>query len=304
MKKVFLFASLLSIALSCKDDDDKKVETPKPAMKVYFAEYSPKRVGVMDLSNTGEFTTLADNAGKGLNSPTGIVIDQVNNKLYIAEEGGSRIVRLNQDGSGDLEVLYDESDGVSEPTSIAIDVANHKIYWANSGTDQIMRGDFDGTTEVATLFDGATVVDYSYGMTIDLTKKKIYFSDFGDDYQISVGNLDGTGTASVLYDNLTEFIGCPSNILVDGDKLYWSDECDGNIAVANADGTGTPQLLFGEADGVTSADGIGIDKVSNKIYWSETDNGVIARGNLDGSGEREVLLENVEPYYIALEFKE
>jgi sugar lactone lactonase YvrE len=309
--KKYSFLLLSAFLISCGSDPENEepivdppplVETSKPAVKLYFSESEFQRIGIIDLSETGKFSTLLDYEHNGLGAPGGIAVNQVSKRLYITEKDGGRILRINLDSTL-FRVVYDSDNGISNPTCIAIDTVSKKIYWANSGTGQIMEGDLFGANPPLALFGGATVIQNCMGIAIDHKNNKIYFSD-NNLHQISAGNLDGTGTPTVLFDdNNADNIGCPSSLVLDDDKLYWADNCFSNILAANADGKEKPVALFGEEDGISFADGLAIDKASKKIYWSETDTYVIARGNLDGTGQREVILESVQPYSISLEFE-
>ncbi len=285
---------------SCKKDDS---NDPAKAVNLYFADWDGQAVKKIDLVNSpNSATTLFDNAD-GLSSPSSITLTD-NGYLIVTEEDNSRIIKVKKDGTGEIVVLYDSEDGVSSPDAITIDNATGTIYWCNSGTSQIMKGSEDGSTTPSTLYDGAEVIDYAYGIAIDKKHGKLYISDFS--LGIKVGNLDGTGTMSVLWDsNNYDAMSAPSNLIVDSKNglVYWTDESSDDIVVAKLDGTGTPVVLFSNADGISRPDGIGIDYNSQKIYWSETTNNVVARGNLDGSGEREVLVSDVESYGLILEFK-
>jgi sugar lactone lactonase YvrE len=304
--KYIVLATMLFLTFSCGSDPSEETptdetETGKPATRLIFSENVAQRIGIIDLKEPGSFKTLLDYEHNELGVPGGVAVNQVSKRLYITEQDGARIFRINLDSTL-FKLVYDSDDGLSLPTAIAVDTVSKKIYWADSGTGQIMTGDLFGSVAPEALFDGAAVIQYCYGIAIDHTNNKIYFSD-NNLHQISVGNLNGTGTPTILYDdNNTVNLGCPSSLVFSDNKLYWADDCFSNILVANADGSGDPTALFGEEDGISFADGLAIDKASKKIYWSETDGYRISRGNLDGSGDPEIILESVQAYSIALEF--
>lgn len=302
IKPLLLLATMGAIILipSCKKDSTSE---PVKATNLYFVDWNGAYVSKIDLVNSPNSATTLFDESDGISSPASVTLTD-DGYLIVTEENNNRIIKVKNDGTGDLVVLYDSEDGVSEPDAITIDNATGKIYWCNSGTNQIMKGSNDGVDAPTALYSGAEVIEYAYGIGIDKSKGKLYISDF--DLGIKVGNLDGSGTMSVLWDsNNFADMGSPSNLFVDGEqgKIYWTDESTDAIVVANLDGTGSPIVLFDDTDGVGRADGIGVDYNSQKIYWSETSNNVIARGNLDGTGEREVLVEGIESYGLVLEFK-
>jgi sugar lactone lactonase YvrE len=305
MKKIIFIIVICAFAFSCGHDSEEPVIKPgpvdNPAIRLYFSESIIQRIGIIDLSTTGSFSTLLDYENNNLGIPAGIAVNQVSKRLYIAEQDAAVIHRINLDSTL-YRIVYDSDNGVSNPTSVAIDTIGKKLYWANSGTGQLMVGDLFGSVDPVTLFGGEPVIQNCYGIAIDNKSNKIYFSD-NLLRQISVGNLDGTGMPTILFDeNNTDNIGCPSSLVLSSDKLYWADDCFNNILRAGIVSTEKPVALFGEEDGISLPAGLDIDKAAKKIYWSETDGSVIARGNLDGTGEREIILENIQANSISLEF--
>jgi|SRR5688572_22627188 DNA-binding beta-propeller fold protein YncE len=301
---LLVFIGAIFLLESC--DPTTETKLPK-ATHLYFTDYNGERVGVIDLSAPGSFTTLAD-ASDGLDSVSGMAVDFKNGKIYVVEEWTDKIKRFNIDGSGSFETLYEEADGVSQPTAVAVDANGNGLYWANSGSGQIMKGDLTGTAAIDTLYDKKEVIAYSYGLAIDTQNKILFFSDLSLG-GIWYGRLDGTGNLTNVYGRsaISTTIRNPSGIFVDKDasRLYWADEGLGVISSGPAAG-GTSVGLFNREDGITRADGIAVDKGSSKVYWTETDRDTntytIFRGNLDGTEGREVILEGVESYCIVLKF--
>lgn len=297
---LFTLLGALTIMTSCKKDKD---ENPATAANLYFTYWDDNSVNKIDLINTPNAVTNLFGSTDGIVTPSSIALTE-DGYLIVAEEEENKILKMQKDGTGDIVVLYDITDGLNTPTAVTVDNSTGAIYWCNSGTDQVMKGSDDGLTTATALFGGAVVIDYAYGIAIDKSHNKLYTCDFYEG--IKVGNLDGSGTPAVLW-NTSNFaeMGYPSNVFVDGKhgKIYWADESTSAVVEANLDGTGTPVVLFDDSDGISRADAVAVDYNAKKIYWSETTNNVIARGNLDGSGMREVLVDEVESYCIVLELK-
>lgn len=299
--KKILFALLMSSALffaSCNKD---KNDSPSKASNLYFTVYDDNTVNKIDLgkapsSITGLFSGTAD-----ITTPEGITLTK-DGYLIVTEESTSRIIKMKKDGSGDVITLYESTDGVDTPTAITVDNSNGKIYWCNSGTGQVYKGSADGLDTPAPLYSGQVLLEYAYGLAIDKKNGKLYICDFNQ--YIKVGNLDGTGSPEIVWDNnkYTQ-MNAPSNIYLDTDKgkIYWCDENANQVVEANMDGTGTPLVLFDNSDGVERPDGVFVDKADKRIYWTETTANVIARGSVDGTGDREVLINNIKPYAIFME---
>lgn len=295
---VLFFSSAFFIVAACKKD---KNDSPSKASNLYFTAYEENKVSKVDLNIAPSSVTGLFSGSDGITTPEGITLTK-DGYLIVSEESTHRIVKMKKDGTGDVTVLYDSTDGVNIPTAITVDNSNGYLYWCNSGTYQVMRGTDNGSAPPVPLYGGQAILSYAYGLAIDKKNSKLFISDF--EQYIKSGNLDGTGTPVVVWDNVkyTSMI-APSNIYLDTDegKIYWCDESSDEVIEANMDGTGTPVVLFDNSDGVSRPDGVFIDKAANRIYWTETSADVIARGSLDGTGERQVLIPNVRPYAIVLE---
>ena len=140
--------------------------TPKLLLtenRIYWTEtgINPR---VMVGSITGDVAPQVLFSSDELIRPTGIAIDPVNQKLYIADNGASEglestIFSGNLDGSGTLSVLVASGDNVRSPSDMEIDSENGFVYWLNEITENTMtnteltRASLDGET-VEVLFDG------------------------------------------------------------------------------------------------------------------------------------------------------
>ena len=103
--------------------------------------------------------------------------------------------------------LFTEPGG-SGPSGVAIDPAAGKIYWTNQYHRPGPGREPDGSGTAATLFGNdaplPTVEDNPIGVAIDPAAGKIYWTNLGllqRSGQVRVGNLDGTGTPSTLFDS-------------------------------------------------------------------------------------------------------
>jgi len=302
IRNAIIVFALVPALLSDSCSKSKEDRLPRAAT-IYFTALYENSIKMVDLTGKAHTVTELYDSFDGINTPEGIVLTD-DGYLLVSDEFGHRIIKMPKTSPLGVFLLYDQSDGVKEPTSIGIDNTTQSIYWCNSGDKLIKKGSYDGEVVPQTLFPGTREIIYSYGMAIDAKNQKLYLSDFKK--FIKVGNLDGTGNMSVLYDNIIfPQMAAPSDLCIDPDhgKIYWTDELANLVVEANIDGSGTPNILFDSSDGVDRPDAIAIDYNDNKIYWSETGAKVIARGNLDGSGAREVIVENVQTYGMALDIR-
>lgn len=314
------FLKLIPVAFvvflaSCAPDTSDPVY-PK-ATNLYFADFSGKQVGKMDINTTNIYTPVATNGTHGLDNVTSIAIDFIAGKIYATEEINNRVVRFNIDGSGTVEELFTASDGVKNPTAIALDPETDTVYWANSGTGKFLKGHRTGGTPKTATFTADSIISNCYGFVIDRKNDVVFFSNLQASeagnciYWARIDEEDVYPLMSIYSMNGT-ILRNPSSLAFDPDneRLYWADEGLGVIGVASLTIQSSivynqvPALLYDDEDGVERADGIAIDRGNMFVYWSETnaDNHVIKRAAIDGMGEPETILEDVESYSLQLEF--
>ena len=141
--------------------------TPKLLLtedRIYWTETTIDNPRVMAGSITGDIEPQELFGSDELIRPTGLAIDPVNQRLYIADNGVSELLNStifsgNLDGSGTLSVLVASGDNVRSPSDMEIDLENGFIYWLNEIAENMMnsteltRASLDGET-VEVLFDG------------------------------------------------------------------------------------------------------------------------------------------------------
>jgi len=209
------------------------------ANKIYWADAINGTIRVGNLDGSGSAATMF---GNETGNPAGVAIDPGANKIYWADAVNA--IRVgNLDGSGTPSTLFNEPDssgGISAvPLGVAVDPAAGRLYWANFGTQVIRGGNVDDSNSAADLFPGG---DNPTGVAIDPAAGKIYWSNA--DGQIQVGNLDGSGSPSTLFNEGPGMRG--QGVAVDpaGGKIYWGDFHD--VRVGNLDGSGSPSTLFAD----------------------------------------------------------
>lgn len=291
--------------LSCKEDTNPVAQSPI-ASKLFFTKSSADTViGKIDLKNGNTTTDFAKGSASGItgNTLVALTLNTKTGDIYVTnEEDNGPIFKLNS--SGIANIFYNGVEAKS-PGGIAYNSTNDKIYWINRGNGKIYSMNADGSGLPTALFGGANVNAKGYSIQLDETNNKLYYANF---YKIYVGNLDGTGTPSVLYDIKTDTIESPSNIALDisNNKIYWTDEDADIVACANLDGSGNFKILYNNSiHGVNRSDGLAIDVKGGKIYWSETAGSVsrIRVGNIDGSGTPVTLQSGFDCYGLLLTFE-
>jgi DNA-binding beta-propeller fold protein YncE len=84
-----------------------------------------------------------------MNWPTGIVVDEDRNLIYVANDGGNSVLVFDAGASGNaapLRVIKGPASGVSNPTGIFLDKRNNELWVANFGnhTSAVYSPDANG----------------------------------------------------------------------------------------------------------------------------------------------------------------
>lgn len=216
-------------------------------------------------------TTLQDSYG--------MAIDTLNDKLYIADFDGKKILVADLDGSN----LTDFRTGIGEPDAIAIDYEENQLYWDTS--NGIRKADMDNT-DVSQFEEFVTSQPNDpEGISIDPVNRALYWNNYNGG--VWMKNLNGTGEKEIVPGGQGG-----GSILVIGDRIYFDEYiASGDIYLkyANLDGTGVATVATGISRVVY---GIAYDKGEEKVYWCDRDNEIIMRANLDGA--------TPEPWYTGM----
>ena len=150
---------------------------------------------------------------EGLNTPDGLAIDWVNNKLYWTDTGTNTLEQSDLYGYSRRVFLND----TDEPRGIALDPLNDALYMTNWGTNpRIEKMHLDGSGRQTIITQNLV---WPNAVTIDFTEPALYWADAWTDI-IARGDLDGNNIVILLRgtDSYHFF-----SITVYGDYLYWTD---------------------------------------------------------------------------------
>uniref|UniRef100_A0A8C6TMQ0 Low density lipoprotein receptor-related protein 4 n=1 Tax=Neogobius melanostomus TaxID=47308 RepID=A0A8C6TMQ0_9GOBI len=157
----------------------------------------------------------------GLESPGGLAIDWIHNKLYWTDSGTSRIEVANLDGTHRKVLLWQN---MEKPRAIALHPIEGKIYWTDWGnTPRIEYSNMDGSNR-RVIAD--THLFWPNGLTIDYASHRIYWVD-AKHHVIERSDLDGRNRKAVIS------LPHPFAITVFEDSLYWTDWHTKSINSAN-----------------------------------------------------------------------
>ncbi|KAG5848887.1 low-density lipoprotein receptor-related protein 4-like isoform X1 [Anguilla anguilla] len=159
----------------------------------------------------------------GLESPGGLAIDWIHDKLYWTDSGTSRIEVANLDGTHRKVLLWQS---MEKPRAIALHPIEGKIYWTDWGTTpRIEYANMDGSNR---RIIADTNLFWPNGLTIDYAGHRIYWVD-AKHHVIERADLDGQNRKAVISQGLPH----PFAITVFEDSLYWTDWHTKSINSAN-----------------------------------------------------------------------
>ncbi|KAG9352113.1 hypothetical protein JZ751_020526 [Albula glossodonta] len=159
----------------------------------------------------------------GLESPGGLAIDWIHDKLYWTDSGTSRIEVANLDGTHRKVLLWRS---MEKPRAIALHPIEGKIYWTDWGnTPRIEYANMDGSNR-RVIAD--THLFWPNGLTIDYAGRRMYWVD-AKHHVIERADLDGQNRKAVISQGLPH----PFAITVFEDSLYWTDWHTKSINSAN-----------------------------------------------------------------------
>uniref|UniRef100_A0A673NGJ6 Low density lipoprotein receptor-related protein 4 n=1 Tax=Sinocyclocheilus rhinocerous TaxID=307959 RepID=A0A673NGJ6_9TELE len=159
----------------------------------------------------------------GLESPGGLAIDWIHNKLYWTDSGTSRIEVANLDGTQRKVLLWQR---MEKPRAIALHPMEGKIYWTDWGNMPCIEyANMDGSNRKII---ADTHLFWPNGLTIDYASHRMYWVD-AKHHVIERADLDGKNRKAVISQGLPH----PFAITVFEDSLYWTDWHTKSINSAN-----------------------------------------------------------------------
>lgn len=128
----------------------------------------------------------------GLESPGGLAVDWVHDKLYWTDSGTSRIEVANLDGAHRKVLLWQN---LEKPRAIALHPMEGTIYWTDWGnTPRIEASSMDGSGR---RIIADTHLFWPNGLTIDYAGRRMYWVD-AKHHVIERANLDGSHRKAVI----------------------------------------------------------------------------------------------------------
>ena len=175
--------------------------------KIYWTNQNPGAAAIWSSGLDGENplpqNIVTSTSMNPLNSPTGIAVDSVGEKIYWTDWALHKIESADLDGSNRQVFLANTNNA----SGLALDLVNRKIYWVNwtlATGSRIQRADLDGDGSDAEDVTPAGVTTL-WGIAVDAEREKIYWIDQGlpgpGDGNMGSSDLDGSNSR-VLLDRL------------------------------------------------------------------------------------------------------
>ncbi|KAL3843281.1 hypothetical protein ACJMK2_021223 [Sinanodonta woodiana] len=159
----------------------------------------------------------------GLESPGGLAVDWIHEKLFWTDSGTSRIEVTDLEGNMRKVLIWER---LEKPRAIVLHPGQGAIFWTDWGSvPKIERSSMDGT-ERSTIAN--TSLFWPNGLTLDYAADKLYWAD-AKHHVIECAGLDGKNRRTVISQGLPH----PFALTLFEDELYWTDWHTKSINKAN-----------------------------------------------------------------------
>jgi hypothetical protein len=282
------FPSTGTLDISRTAYEELMVPTQESASMVYWTYQVTDQndmIASASLDPTSTGGLFASYAG---GSTSGISVDNVNGKVYVAYKHNNRVYRHDLDGSNKTEVFY-SSGGITRITAVP---SLEKFIYGQS-TNYIFTASYDGTNQGLIVGSTTDWETSKYRVPYSTVTEKIYFREesTGD---IHTSSIDGTSQGPLgVSDGLANKF-C-YDICVDdvNETLYWliDNSSDTNVFTSSLSGDNFGIILDHNHD---TPRGMSVDPYGKKIYISQAfNNDKIWSANLDGSDYAATIYPNV-----------
>ncbi|KAJ8023914.1 Low-density lipoprotein receptor-related protein 4 [Holothuria leucospilota] len=186
---------------------------------IFWSDVTLDRIKRVFTNGTG----IMDVISSGLDSPGGLAVDWIGNKLYWADSGTSKIEVSKLDGQDRAVVVWENLD---KPRALSLHPSKGTMYWTDWGAQpKIESSAMDGS-------DRRVIADtnlfWPNGLVIDYATNKLFWVD-AKHHMIESASLDGTDRKIVINQGLPH----PFAITLFEDEIYWTDWHTKSINAAN-----------------------------------------------------------------------
>ncbi|KAA8596151.1 hypothetical protein FQN60_011442 [Etheostoma spectabile] len=252
-----------------------------------------------------------------LESPAGLAIDWVTNKLYWTDAdwgANPKIERAGMDASSRIVII---SSNLTWPNGLAIDYDTKRLYWADAGMKTIEFGNFDGSDRQVLI---GSQLPHPFGLTVH--EDKLYWTDWQSKSIQSADKLTGLGrlTLAENLENLMDIhILCVS---ADTERITVHNPCAVNnggcshlcllapapkasscawmssflifarrtdIRMVSLDIPYFADVVLAVNSSMKNTIAIGVDPKEGKVYWSDSTLKKISRSDINGKAQEDII---------------
>jgi len=156
--------------------------------------------GRTDSGNVRPTRTISG-AHTGLWVPNGIVVDTVNNQIFVTNSGSNSIKVFRTSDNGDvspIRTIFGASTGLSYPYGIAFDAIHSLIFVTDSLNNSLMvfgTSDSGDVAPIRTISGANTGLSVPQGIAVDTTNNKLFVTNGGNDSITVYGSTDSGNIA-------------------------------------------------------------------------------------------------------------
>jgi len=258
---------------------------------IWYSDYVGYTVERVDLDGTNQ-TSMGT-----ASLPSGLAVDPINKKLYVAEKGNDIIYSMNFDGTSKTAVHTLAA--LSEPRKLTIDYINGMLYWTEDnsfGSGNRIRSGTTGGASLTTIYTGyVTDIEWSH------QQNRLYMSDDQGYCWRMYG--DGTNLQTVVDESATTRpfygVGVLDGIGGGGSPGTCPDGHDDRLFVVDTgttDGIRMQDRAWGTPADYMTGRGIAasdckVDDINGWFYWVDNVVNAIMRCRLNGT-RPEMIIDN------------
>lgn len=222
----------------------------------------------------------------GLNDPTGIAVDTLNNEIFVSSTLNSAILVYGRTDNGNVtpqRIITGSSTGLDNPRGIAMDFGNNRLYTLNSSSitsyfAQTASGD---VTPIGTITGASTGLVIPQGMAVDNYNQEIFVTNSSS---ISVFPMMANGDVAPIRTIVGASTGLssPGAMAVDtvNNEIFVTNiqnTANGLVSIISvyartANGDIMPvRTISGSSTGLSYPYGIALDTVNNELFVVNVD---------------------------------
>jgi DNA-binding beta-propeller fold protein YncE len=222
----------------------------------------------------------------GAAEPSGVAVSTSGDRIYVAETGGDKVVRMFDGGGNELGVLQPPATtgGEHVPVYVAVDPTTQNVYVTDRPAGAVYVYDRDGG--YLSEFRPAVAIEgwQPLGITFD-ADGNLYVTDLNGSQQAF--KFDPSGKLLVTYGQDQGFL-FPNGVAVDADgRVYVTDGNNGRLFVFAADGPILAKIGRGAGAGNLGLPrGIAIDGQGRAFVVDSSGQGVLVYAVLESGQEQ------------------